>query len=80
MHPKVSVSSSSLLWTLVTLPAFWVAKKLSGGDWLDRGVYLYGLSFPNSAALCERLFSIAGEKGNARDDLSISVLRIMNNR
>ena len=40
-----------LLWTVVTIPCLFIAKGLSGGDYLERGVYLYGLSFPNSSAV-----------------------------
>ena len=67
-----------LLWTLVTLPAFWVAKKLSEGNWLDRGVYLYGLSFPNSAAVGTPLtLALLGTGGLFRFNLFLLMFVIM---
>ena len=41
----------SALWLAVTLICVPVAKKLSGGDPLDYGKYLYGFSFPNTSAV-----------------------------
>ena len=40
-----------LLWAVVTVPSFYVARKLAGGDAHERGVYLYGLCFPNTSAI-----------------------------
>ena len=40
-----------LLWTVVTLLVLPVARKLSNGSREERGVYLYGLSFPNTGAV-----------------------------
>ena len=40
-----------LLWTVITVLCLPIAKKLSGGSYLERGVYLYGLSFPNTGAI-----------------------------
>lgn len=45
------VLTSCLLWAVVALLSFPIAKKLSGGNALDRGVYLYGLCFPNTSAV-----------------------------
>ena len=45
------VAMGGLLWALLTLPSFFIAKKLSGGRHPERGVYLYGLSFPNTGAV-----------------------------
>ena len=39
------------LWTVIMVICLPIAKKLSGGDPLDRGVYLYGLCFPNTGAV-----------------------------
>ncbi len=41
---------------------------------------LSGRTFDSAAALCDHLFSAAKEKGPSRDDMSISVLRIMNSK
>lgn len=41
----------SFLWVSVTVLAFPVARKLSNGNQQDRGIYLYGLSFPNTGAV-----------------------------
>ncbi|MBQ5865528.1 MAG: AEC family transporter, partial [Oscillospiraceae bacterium] len=39
------------LWTVMMLISQPIAKKLAAGNALDRGVYLYGLSFPNTGAV-----------------------------
>ena len=39
------------MWIILTLISFPICHKLSGGDRLERGIYLYGLSFPNSSAV-----------------------------
>ena len=39
------------LWTAMTLLSVPIAGKLAAGNPLDRGVYLYGLSFPNTGAI-----------------------------
>ncbi len=49
-----------------------------GSGWLIR--LLTGQSFQNAAALCDCIFRTAREKGAFRDDLSISVVRIMNSK
>ena len=41
---------------------------------------LSGEEFSNAADLCERVFRTAREKADFRDDLSIAVIRIMNNK
>ncbi len=46
----------------------WLVKLLSGSD------------FQNAASLCETIFRAARQKGAVRDDLSISVVRVMMNR
>ena len=40
-----------LFWVMLTLVAWPVAKKLSAGDRLEKGIYLYGLCFPNTGAV-----------------------------
>lgn len=40
-----------LLWAIIALISFPIAKKLANGNPLDRGVYLYGLCFPNTSAV-----------------------------
>lgn len=40
-----------LLWAAATIPSFFVARKLAGDNNHERGVYLYGLSFPNTSAI-----------------------------
>ena len=40
-----------LLWTVATIPSCFAARKLAGKDAHERGVYLYGLSFPNTGAI-----------------------------
>ena len=45
------VLTGCLLWVVTALISFPIARKLSGGNSLDRGVYLYGLCFPNTSAI-----------------------------
>ena len=40
-----------LLWAVATVPSVYIARKLAGNDDHERGVYLYGLSFPNTGAI-----------------------------
>jgi stage II sporulation protein E len=47
-----------------------------GSGWLIR--LLSGQQFENAAVLCDHIFQKAKEKGAFRDDLSVSVVRIMN--
>lgn len=49
-----------------------------GAGWLIR--LLSGASFDSAAVLCDRIFEKAKEKGNFRDDLSVCVVKIMNNK
>lgn len=67
-----------LFWTIVTVLSFPVAKKLSGGNALDRGVYLYGLSFPNSSAIGTPLaLAILGTAGLFQLNLFLLIFVIM---
>ena len=45
------VLTGCLLWTLIAVISLFVARKMSGGNGLDRGVYLYGLCFPNTGGV-----------------------------
>lgn len=40
-----------VLWLVVTVAILPIAKKLSGGDPVERGIYLYGLSFSNTGSV-----------------------------
>lgn len=40
-----------LLWAIVAGISFPISRRLAGGNALDRGVYLYGLCFPNTGAV-----------------------------
>ncbi len=39
-----------------------------------------GREFENAASLCDQVFAAARERGGWRDDLSVSVIRVMNNK
>ena len=45
------VMLGGLLWVIVAAISFPIAKKMAGGRTLERGVYLYGLCFPNTSAI-----------------------------
>lgn len=45
------VITGMVLWLIITLLSLPAVKALAKGNPLDRGVYLYGLSFPNSSAV-----------------------------
>lgn len=67
-----------LLWTVVTVPCLFIAKRLSGGDYLERGVYLYGLSFPNSSAMGTPLaLAIMGTAGLFQFNLFLLIFVVM---
>lgn len=67
-----------LLWTLATIPSLFISKKLSGGDYLERGVYLYGLSFPNSSAVGTPIvLAILGTAGLFKFNLFLMTFVIM---
>jgi len=66
------------LWTAVTLLSLPIAKKLSGGNPLDRGVYLYGLSFPNTGAIGMPLsLALLGTTGLFKFNLFLVMFSIM---
>lgn len=67
-----------LLWTVITVLCLPIAKKLSGGSYLERGVYLYGLSFPNTGAVGTPLvLALFGMAGLFRFNLFLLVTGIM---
>lgn len=37
-------------------------------------------NFENAASLCDRIFALARERGGGKDDLSVSVVRVMNSK
>ena len=66
------------LWTTMTLLSVPIAKKLAGGNPLDRGVYLYGLSFPNTGAIGMPLaLALLGSSGLFRFNLFLVIFSIM---
>ena len=66
------------LWTAVTLISLPIAGKLSAGNPLDRGVYLYGLSFPNTGAIGMPLtLALMGTTGLFRLNLFLVMFSIM---
>ena len=72
------VLMGAFLWTAVTLLSFPIAKKLAGGNPLDRGVYLYGLSFPNTGAIGMPLsLALLGTAGLFRFNLFLVMFSIM---
>lgn len=67
-----------LLWTVVTIPCLFIAKWLAKGDPQERGVYLYGLSFPNSSAVGTPLaLAILGSAGLFQFNLFLLIFVIM---
>jgi predicted permease len=66
------------LWTAMTLASLPIAGKLAGGNPLDRGVYLYGLSFPNTGAIGMPLsLALLGTTGLFRFNLFLVMFSIM---
>ena len=66
------------LWTAMTLISLPIAGKLSGGNALDRGVYLYGLSFPNTGAIGMPLsLALLGTAGLFQFNLFLVMFSIM---
>ena len=67
-----------LLWTVIALISLPIAKKMAGGNPLDRGVYLYGLCFPNTSAIGTPLaLAILGSAGLFQYNLFILIFVIM---
>ena len=66
------------LWTAVTLVSVPIASKMAGGNPLDRGVYLYGLSFPNTGAIGMPLsLALLGTTGLFKFNLFLVMFSIM---
>ena len=66
------------LWGVVTLLAMPVAKKMGSGNFQERGVYLYGLSFPNTGAVGTPLaIALLGSAGYFRFGIFLLVFSIM---
>lgn len=64
----------ALFWLVETICMAPVAKKLSGGDRMEYGVYLYGLSFPNSGAVGTPLvLAILGTTGLFEFNLFLTI-------
>jgi len=77
-HYSQLVLMGVFLWTAVTLLSLPIAKKLAGGNPLDRGVYLYGLSFPNTGAIGMPLsLALLGTAGLFRFNLFLVMFSIM---
>lgn len=72
------VLTGAAMWVIVTAISFPAAKKLAAGNSLDRGVYLYGLCFPNTSAIGTPLaLAILGTTGLFRYNLFILTFVIM---
>ena len=72
------VWTGTVLWVVVTILSFPIAKKLAAGNALDRGVYLYGLCFPNTSAIGTPLvLAILGTSGLFQYNLFILIFVIM---
>ena len=77
-HYSQLVLMGVFLWTAMTLISLPIAGKLSGGNPLDRGVYLYGLSFPNTGAIGLPLaLALLGTTGLFRLNLFLVIFSIM---
>ena len=67
-----------IIWAATTIPSLWIAKRLSGDDPNDRGVFLYGLSFPNSGAIGTPLaLALAGSVGLFKFNLFLLMYVVM---
>ena len=72
------VLTGAFLWTAMMLISQSIAKKLAAGNALDRGVYLYGLSFPNTGAVGMPLsLALLGTAGLFKFNLFLVMFSIM---
>ena len=72
------VLTGAVMWVVVTAISFPLAKKLAAGNSLDRGVYLYGLCFPNTSAIGTPLaLAMLGTAGLFQYNLFILIFVIM---
>lgn len=77
-HYSRLVLMGVFLWTAMTLLSVPIAKKMSGGNPLDRGIYLYGLSFPNTGAIGMPLaLALMGTTGLFQFNLFLVMFSIM---
>ena len=77
-HYSQLVLMGVFLWTAMTLISLPIAKKMAAGNPLDRGVYLYGLSFPNTGAIGMPLsLALMGTTGLFRFNLFLVMFSIM---
>ena len=69
--------------TFRLLPGDFVILLSDGAETGEDGALIRLLTernFENAALLCDRIFSLARESGEGRDDLSVSVVRVMNSK
>ncbi|MBE5784016.1 MAG: hypothetical protein E7329_11960 [Clostridiales bacterium] len=67
-----------LFWAAITLLSVPVARKLSGGNALENGIYLYGLSFANTGAVGTPLvLALMGTAGLFQFNLYLFVTSVM---
>lgn len=72
------VLTGAAMWLIVAAVSFPLAKKLAAGNALDRGVYLYGLCFPNTSAIGTPLaLAMLGTAGLFQYNLFILIFVIM---
>lgn len=72
------VLTGCLLWTLMAVISGFVARKMSGGNRLDRGVYLYGLCFPNTGGVgMPMVLAFLGTAGLFQYNLFCLIFNIM---
>ena len=68
----------AFLWAVMMLISQPIAKKLAAGNALDRGVYLYGLSFPNTGAFgMPLMLALLGSVGLFQFNLFLVMFSIM---
>jgi len=68
----------AFLWTVITLLSVPIAKKMSGGNSQDRGIFLYALSFPNTGAIGMPLsLALLGTAGLFQFNLFLVMFSIM---
>ena len=72
------VLTGAVLWIVAAVISLPIAKKLAAGNALDRGVYLYGLCFPNTSAIGTPLaLALLGTSGLFQYNLFILIFAIM---
>ena len=72
------VLMGAFLWAVVTLVAMPIAGRMGRGNPLDRGVYLYGMSFPNTGAIGMPLtLAMLGTTGLFKFNLFLVMFSVM---